>query len=107
MKRIFAFIGFLFFYLGEVIKANFRIAYDVLTPTHQLNHRVVKVELEPLTQLQLMVLTNTITMTPGTLCLDLSSDGRTLYVHSLYSENDDELIASIREDYERRVRNAF
>ena len=107
MKRVFAALGFLCFYLWEVLVANFRIAVDILTPRQRMRPRFIQVRLDPLTSRQLLVLTNVLTMTPGTLCVEVSDDGQDLLVHSLYSESDDELIRIIKEDYERRVRNVF
>ena len=107
MKRLLSLIRFLGFYLVEILKANLTIALDILTPLQLRKPRIVPVPLDPLTPGQLLVLTNLITMTPGTLCLDLSDDGRILLVHSLYSRSDDELIGTVKRDYERRVRDVF
>lgn len=107
MKWLFSLAGFIVFYLWEVVVANLRIAKDILSPIHRLRHEYVTIQLEPLTPIQLLVLTNVITMTPGTLCIDVSSDGRELLIHSLYSNNKDELTRSIKDDYERRVRRVF
>jgi multicomponent Na+:H+ antiporter subunit E len=107
MKRLFAFILFLAFYLGEILRANFLIAVDILTPADRTTPRFVKVRLDALTPRQLLILTNVITMTPGTLCLDVSLDGRDLLIHSLYARSDEELIRSVKHDYERRIRDVF
>jgi len=107
MMRLFRFIGFLFFYLGEVLMANIRIAIDVLTPQDLSKPRFVKVPLEPMTPRQLLILTNVVTMTPGTLCIEVSEDNTELLIHSLYSDSDDELIQSIKNDYERKVKDVF
>ena len=107
MKRFLSFILFSGFYLGEILKANLMIALDILTPRNRMTPRFVTVRLGPLTQRQLLILTNVITMTPGTLCLDVSPDGRDLLIHSLYAQNDDDVIRSVKDDYERRIRDVF
>lgn len=107
MKRLFSFVLFLGFYLVEILKANLLIAVDILTPRNRMTPRFVTVRLDPLTDRQLLILTNVITMTPGTLCLDVSSDRRDLLIHSLYAKSDDELIRSVKTDYERRIRDVF
>lgn len=106
MKRLNAILSFFGFYLVEVLIANGRIALDILTPRDRTRPRIVTVALGPLSPFQLLVLTNLITMTPGTLCLDVSADGRELVLHALYAESDDDLNEMVN-DYERRVRRAF
>jgi len=100
-------VSFFFFYLKEVVLANFQVAYDVLTPTHLMSPAVISLPLdEDLTELQLFLLSNLITMTPGTLSMDVSSDRRTLYIHAMYLEN----VEKSREDlmdYQRRIREVF
>ena len=86
--RFLKFIRFLLFYLMEILLSNFRVAYDVITPSHYMSPGFIAIPLEDLTDLQLMILTNMITMTPGTLSLDVSSDRKTLYIHAMYIDED-------------------
>ena len=53
------------------------------------------------------VLAGTITMTPGTVSADLSSDGRSLLVHCLDAADPDDVVASIKSRYERRLKEIF
>lgn len=80
-------ILFFFFYAKEIIVANLRIAYDVLTPRHRMTPGIIALPLDVQTDLEIISLANLITMTPGTLSLDISSDRRTLYVHAMYITN--------------------
>ena len=50
------------------------------------------------------VLANLITMTPGTLSLDVSPDRKTLYVHAMYINDPEALRCDIKENLERRAR---
>ena len=43
------------------------------------------------------------TLTPGSLSLDVSSDRRVLYLHVLYIDDVEALRREVKEDYERRV----
>lgn len=95
--------GFLFYYLWDLVKSNAVIAYDVLTPTDYMKPGVIGIPLEAETDLEITVLANLITMTPGTLSLDVSPDRKTLYVHAMYINDPDVLRAEIKENFERRV----
>lgn len=97
-------VGFFFFYVGQLILANLRVAYDVITPTHYMRPGVIAVPLDVETDAELTLLANLITLTPGTLSLDLSPDRKTLYVHTMYIDEDAVWVRRlIKEGLERRV----
>ena len=95
--------GFAVYYLWELVKSNAIIAYDVLTPTHHMKPGVIAIPIDARTDLEITVLANLITMTPGTLSLDVSPDRRTLYVHAMYIHDADALRREIKDNLERRV----
>jgi len=101
--RLPKFLGFVVYYLWELVKSNAIIAYDVLTPTHHMKPGVIGIPLEAETDLEITVLANLITMTPGTLSLDVSPDRRTLYVHAMYIHDPEALRRDIKDNLERRV----
>lgn len=97
------FLGFLLYYLWELLQSNAVIAYDVLTPRHHMKPGVIGIPLDARTDLEITILANLITMTPGTLSLDISPDRKTLYVHAMYIRDADKLRADIKNNLERRV----
>ena len=96
-------IGFAFFFLWEVIRANLRVAYDVLSPRQRITPAILAVPLEAKTDAEIALLANLITLTPGTLSLDVSSDRKVLYVHAMYVENIGRFRRQIKEGLERRL----
>ena len=64
---------------------------------------VIGIPIEAKTDLEITVLANLITMTPGTLSLDISPDRKTLYVHAMYIHDPEELRRDIKENFEPRV----
>ena len=96
-------LGFIGYYLWELVKSNAIIAYDVLTPTHHMKPGVIGIPIEAKTDLEITALANLITMTPGTLSLDISPDRKTLYVHAMYIHDPEELRRDIKENFEPRV----
>jgi len=95
------------YYLYEVIRSNFRVAYDVVTPKDHFSPAIVALPIEEMNDIQLLMLNNLITMTPGTLALDVSDDRRTLYIHAMYAEDVDHLIHDFKTNFEPKIRNAF
>lgn len=92
---------FALFFLWELILANLRVAYDVATPRHHSRPGVIAIPLDAKTDLEITLLANLITLTPGTLSLDVSADRRFLYIHAMYIDNDD--IDAVR----RKLKNGF
>lgn len=86
-RRVLAVVRFFLFYLKEILLSNLRIAGDVLRTKPAIRPGIVAVDVTGLDERSAVVVANLITMTPGTLSLDLSEDGRRLYVHCLYLDD--------------------
>jgi multicomponent Na+:H+ antiporter subunit E len=97
-------LSFALFFISELVKANLKVAYDVLTPTHHMRPGIIAIPLDTGSDAEITLLANLITLTPGTLSLDVSSDRRTLYIHAMYMEDIDKVREEIKEGFERRVR---
>ncbi len=95
-------IGFVLFFIWSVIKANARVAVDVATPNLDIKPGVVAVPLQLDSSVAITILANFITLTPGTLSLDVSDDRTVLYVHAMYLDDEPQLLAEIK-DIERRI----
>ena len=102
--RVWRVAGLFVFFIWELLKANVRVAYDVLTPRHRMRPGIVAVPLDARTDAEITLLANLITLTPGTLSLDVSSDRSVLYVHAMYIDDDpEEFRRSVKNGFERRV----
>ena len=95
--------GFLLYFLGELILANLRLAYEVATPNYNMRPGVVAIPLEARSDAEITVLANCITLTPGTLSLDVSQDRKTLYIHAMFIHDLEEFRREIKTGMERRV----
>jgi multicomponent Na+:H+ antiporter subunit E len=96
-------ISFAFFFLYELIKANIQVAYDVITPKFYMTPGIVSVPLDAQTDIEITLLANIISLTPGTLSLDVSDDRKVLYVHSMYIKDKEEFIRDIKMGFERKL----
>lgn len=109
MKRFFRFVRFLLFYAKEVVVANLQIAAVILRPgRRRARPAFVVISVAGLTDRQLLVVTNLITMTPGTLSFDVDPAGETALLHLLLPDEDvDAERRRLEESYVRRVRSIF
>ncbi len=101
--KIPTFIFFLFFYIKEVIKANLQISYDILTPKHYMKPGVIAIPMDVDTDMEILSLNNLITMTPGTLSLDVSTDRRVIYIHAMYIHDVGKLKQQIKNGLEKKI----
>lgn len=96
-------IGFIFYFLKELWIANLRMVYHVLTPHDSMSPGVVAVPLEEASDVELTLLANFITLTPGTLSVDISEDRRYLYVHAVDCHDPEAVRREIKDGFERRI----
>lgn len=91
----------------DVVVANLQVARAVLSPLSRLRpgFAVVPIELED--PAAVAMLAHTITLTPGTLSVDVAPDRRSLLVHALHMPDPDATVREIRQRYERRIREIF
>lgn len=103
-KRVWGWIKFSLFYLEEVVRSNLFIVWDVLTFGDQSNPSIIALDLpDEMTDNQILLVSNMITMTPGTLCLDLTEDRKKLLVHILYSNDIEETRNYLTKSYVQRI----
>lgn len=86
-RRYFWFIVYLFIFIWECVKANFDVAYRVLHPAMPIKPGIVKVKLALKTNIARTILANSITMTPGTITVDIIDDF--IYIHWIYVSSTD------------------
>jgi multicomponent Na+:H+ antiporter subunit E len=96
-------ISLILFFLWELLLANLRVAYDVLTPRQYMRPGVIAIPLEAKTDAEITILSNLITLTPGTLSLDVSEDREVLYIHAMYLDDIEATRSKIEDGFERRV----
>lgn len=87
----------------DLLISSCRVAWDVLTPTHQSTPRVIRFPLRIRGDAQITALASSITLTPGSLTIDIDDKGEEMLIHLLYSETDEAGIAEIRELEDRLI----
>ena len=88
-------IDLLVFYIIQVIKSNFIIAWDILTPTMKTNPGTIKHEVDLMSKQSVLIFSNLVSMTPGTLATDYCEETSTFDIHVLYKQNEAEIITDL------------
>lgn len=89
IRRTFAAILYFFKFLWEMIKANLHVAYLVVHPQMPIKPGIVKIKTRLTNEAAITILTNSITLTPGTLTVDVNPDDKAIYVHWIDVESTD------------------
>lgn len=101
--RVIALLRLVLFFLVDLIRSNLRMAYDVVWPRMDTRPGVVAVPIDANSDIEIVLLANLITLTPGSLSLDVSDDRNTLYLHVMDLRDPDGLIRKVKNGYERRI----
>jgi multicomponent Na+:H+ antiporter subunit E len=100
----------LFFVLiYELVLSAIRVALVVLRPDMlaAIKPAIVAVPLTVKSDAEITLLANMITLTPGTLTMDVSEDRQFLLVHALVAPDREALVAEIASGFEKRIKELF
>lgn len=94
---------FLLFFLWELAVANVRVAVDILTPNENIRAGVVAVPLDIKGSFGVTALANILSLTPGSVTMDVSDDQTVLYIHTMHLRDPEEFRRYIKDGFERRI----
>ena len=102
-EKIILIINFIVFLLWEIVIANLRVAYDVITPKSRAIPGVISIPLDCKKDIEITLLAIVISLTPGTLALDVSPDKKNLYIHAMFLTDKEKLIKEIKHHFEKPI----
>jgi multicomponent Na+:H+ antiporter subunit E len=94
-------------FFWELVKSSVNVAVIVLTPGRKLQPAIFAYPLTVKSDVAITLLANLITLTPGTLSMDVSDDRSTLFVHSIDAPDVDAMISGIHDSFETRIMALF
>ena len=94
-------------FIYELVVSSLRVVWDVLTPTHLSRPGIIAVPLDVTRDDEILLVANLISLTPGSLSLDLSADRKTLYVHAMFVDDPEKIRHELKMGMERRVLEAL
>jgi multisubunit Na+/H+ antiporter MnhE subunit len=96
LQKIYYTADLIFYFLVHLVKANLLITYDILTPVMRARPGFIKISLTIRQEWGLLLFSNLLSMTPGTLSIDMDSDRKSLIVHVLYKFDEEDLMKEIQ-----------
>lgn len=101
MLKVLSFLGY---FTVEVVKANLRLIRFVFGPTAIMRPAIVRVPVNLNSDLAITILANVLTLTPGTLSLDITESRDAIFVHVIDTESPEILRREVTEGFARRVK---
>jgi multicomponent Na+:H+ antiporter subunit E len=100
-------ISLFLLFIYELVLSAWRVAVIVLSPRMDLKPGIIAYPLKVDRDFEITILANLITLTPGTLSVDVSDDRRILYVHAMDASDPEATKRDIAEGFERKIMEAF
>lgn len=95
------------FFFYELIVSSLKVAWDVLTPIQGSKPAIIAVPIDARTNAEVTVLANLVSLTPGSLSIDISEDRTHLLVHAMFVDDPEVFKAEIKHGMEKRVLEAM
>jgi multicomponent Na+:H+ antiporter subunit E len=96
-----------FLFLIELVLSAWRVAVLVMSPRMDLKPGIFAYPLRVTRDFEITMLANLITLTPGTLSVDVSDDRRILYVHAIDCSDPEKIRRDIAAGFEQKIIEAF
>lgn len=100
-------IGLALLFVYELVLSAWRVAVIVLQPRIKLQPGIIAFPLTVDRDFEITMLANLITLTPGTLSVDVSDDRKILYVHCIDVPDPQATIDDIKNGFERKILEVF
>lgn len=105
-RKVWAWPKLIVLFHYELIVSSIQVVWDVITPSHRARPAIIDVPLSVTSDAGILLVTNLISLTPGTLSLDISDDRRTLKVHAMFGDDPDAIRRDIKTGMEKWVIDA-
>jgi multisubunit Na+/H+ antiporter MnhE subunit len=102
-RRGWAALSLLATYLYDLVAASLAVARIVLTPRRRNQPAIVAVPVDARTEWGVALFAYLVSATPGSTCLHVADDRRTLFVHFLDAPDERTRAAEVKALYERRI----
>jgi multicomponent Na+:H+ antiporter subunit E len=103
MKRVLAVVQLIILFLKELVLSNVTVVKHVLNPKLDIQPGIFALPTELRTRFEITTLANLISLTPGTLTIDVSHDNSTLYIHAMDVPDTEAAIKAIKDSFERQI----
>ena len=102
-KRFYAILALFAYFMYEMFASVVMISWDILTPGYFSKPRIVYVPLDVRSDFEITLLANMVSLTPGSLCLDVTEDKKHMIIHAMFADSEEQVITTIKNGLEKRL----
>ncbi|MBB5173981.1 Na+/H+ antiporter subunit E [Texcoconibacillus texcoconensis] len=102
-RRVIAMFKLFFLFIWKLILSNIDMIKIVLSPKLDIEPGIVAVPTKLQSDREVTLLATLISLTPGTLSMSFSEDGRTIFVHFIDVPDKEKAIEEIQESFEHAI----
>lgn len=103
LYNVIAVIKLVFIFLKELVLSNLSVFKVVVSPKLNMRPGIFALETELEKDWEITLLANLITLTPGTLVVDVSDDNKTLYIHAMDIDDVEQVRQDIKKSFEKAI----
>lgn len=104
LVRVLRIIKLLIIFLIKLIKACFHVLYHIFQPELKIKPGIIRMEIDLDTPGEITLLANLITLTPGTLTVEVAHDNSALYIHTLVIDDAKAICDDIHNSFEKNIK---
>ncbi|MEM6617945.1 MAG: Na+/H+ antiporter subunit E [Pseudomonadota bacterium] len=105
-KRVWYWTKLLVMFHYELVVSSGQVLWDIVTPRLRARPAIIDMPLDVKTDAGILLVTNLISLTPGTLCIDVSEDRKTLTIHAMFADDPAAVCKALKDGMERWVIDA-
>ncbi|RKL68636.1 Na+/H+ antiporter subunit E [Salipaludibacillus neizhouensis] len=102
-RRIYALFKLIILFSYKLIMSNYDVIKIILSPKLNIEPGIIAVPTKLKTDWEVTLLANLISLTPGTLSMYFSEDGRTIFIHSIHVPDKEAAIKEIHDSFEKAI----
>lgn len=103
LKRAWAVVKLFVLFNKELFVSSYAVLVQILKPKLSIRPGIFAMKTELKSNWEITLLSCLICLTPGTLTLDISGDGETLYIHAMDIEDAEQLSQQIKNTFEKAI----
>lgn len=101
LHKILYIFEFIAYYVFQLVRSNIFLAYIILSPKMNIKSGFIHVPLTLKSDFGMLLFSNLVSMTPGSLVTNIDENKETATVHVLFSNNDNEIQAEVQRMQEK------
>ena len=105
-KRVWHWLKLIVMFHYELIVSSAQVLWDIVTPRHRARPALIDMPLDAKSDAGILLVTNLISLTPGTLSIDVSADRKTLQIHAMFADDREAVIHALKSGMEKWVIDA-